>query len=54
VHTGFWWGDVWERDHLEDLSVERRIILKWIFQKWGGKVWTGLVGLRIGTGGGGL
>lgn len=20
--TGFWWGDLWEREHLEDLSVD--------------------------------
>jgi len=24
----FWWGDLRERDHLDDLGVERRIILK--------------------------
>jgi len=23
-----------KRDHLEDLSVDRRIILRWIFRKW--------------------
>jgi hypothetical protein len=34
VHTGFWWGDLRERDHLEDLGVDVRIILKWIFKKW--------------------
>jgi len=34
VHTGFWWGDLRERDHLEDLSVDGRVILKWIFKKW--------------------
>jgi len=31
VRTGFWWGDPRERDHLEDLVVEGRIILKRIF-----------------------
>jgi hypothetical protein len=29
-------GEVWERDHLEDLDVDRRIILKRIFKKWYG------------------
>jgi hypothetical protein len=30
VHTGFWWGDLRERDHLEDMGIGRSIILKWI------------------------
>jgi hypothetical protein len=29
-----------------------RIILKRIFKKWNGEGWTGLIWLRIGTGGG--
>jgi hypothetical protein len=41
-----------ERDHLKDVGVDGRIILKWIFKKWDGAAWTGLRWLRIGTGGG--
>jgi hypothetical protein len=28
VHTGFWWGNLWENDHLEDMGIKWRIILK--------------------------
>jgi len=33
VHTGFWWSNQRERDHLEDPIVDGWIILKWIFKK---------------------
>jgi hypothetical protein len=29
-------GDLIERDHLVDLGVDVRIILKWVFKKWVG------------------
>jgi hypothetical protein len=51
VHTGFWWGHLEEKGHLEDPGVDERIILKWIFEKWDG-AWTESIWLRIGTGGG--
>jgi hypothetical protein len=34
VHTSFWWGNVRERDHLEDPDVDGRLILRWIFRNW--------------------
>jgi hypothetical protein len=34
VHTVFWWGDLRERYHLEDIGVDGRIILIWILNKW--------------------
>jgi hypothetical protein len=36
MHTGFWWGNVRESVHLEDLGVDMKIILIWIFRKWDG------------------
>ena len=40
------------RNHLEDPGVDGRIILKCNFKKWVGEAWSGLIWLRIGTGGG--
>ena len=50
--TGFWWGNLRERDHWWDPGIDERIILKRIFRKWDVGVWTGSSWLRIGTGGG--
>jgi hypothetical protein len=32
--TGFWWGNLWERDHWGDPGVDGKIILRWILRKW--------------------
>jgi len=52
AYTGFWWGNMRERDHLGDPSVDGRIILRWIFRKLDVELWTGKSWLRIGTGAG--
>jgi len=41
ANTGFWLGNLRERDHLGDPGVNGRIILRWIFRKWvvGGMDW---------------
>ena len=51
--TGFYWGNLRERDHWEDPDVDGSIILKWIFGKWEG-LKTGWSWFRIGTDGGPL
>ena len=33
VYTGFLWGNLRKRDHLEDPGVDGRITLRWIFKK---------------------
>ena len=55
MHTGFWWGNLSERDKLGDAGIDGRIIFRWIFRKLdgvGGMNW--IIWLRIGTGGGHL
>jgi len=46
--TGFWWGNLRERDHWGDPDVDERIVLSGIIRKWEGVVGTGWSWLRIG------
>jgi hypothetical protein len=36
VHTGFWWENLREGDHLKDPGADGMIILKYVFEKWDG------------------
>jgi hypothetical protein len=37
MYTEFSWENVRESVHVEDPGVVGRIILRWIFRKWGGE-----------------
>ena len=46
MYIWFWWGNLKERNHLEDPGVDGRIVIRWIFRKWdggGGMDWIDLV-----------
>jgi hypothetical protein len=44
VHTGFWWGNLREGDHLKNPGIDGRTLLAWIFEMWdGGMDWIGLI-----------
>ena len=36
AYTGYWWGNLRDRDHLGDPGVDGRVTLRWIFRKWDG------------------
>jgi hypothetical protein len=51
MYRGFGRENLRGRNRLEDLIIDRKIILKWIF-KSRMREWTGFIWLWIGTGGG--
>ena len=34
MYAGFWWGNLREREHLENADLDGKITLRWIFRKW--------------------
>jgi hypothetical protein len=48
VQTRLWWEDLSERDQLENLDIDWRIIVKWVFKKWDSEAWNGLIWFRTG------
>jgi hypothetical protein len=53
AHMGERRGAYREGHCLDDPGIDGRIISEWIFKQWDGEgdAWTGLIWLRIGTGG---
>jgi len=47
----FRWGSLRERDQVEDLCIDGRVISIQILKKYDGRTWTGLIWLRKGTSG---
>jgi len=52
VHKVFWWGNLRERDKLEHLGTDMRIILELMLKKWDRRRSTGFVWLKTGITGG--
>jgi hypothetical protein len=49
MHKVLWPVKLKERDHLGDLGIEWRIILKWILNEQDGRTWTAFMWLRTGA-----
>ena len=48
MHASFWLTKLKQRDHLEDLGIDERI-LNWILENYAGRLWNVLIWLRIGA-----
>jgi hypothetical protein len=42
-HTQFQWANLQEGDHLEELGIDRRMILKWILRNSVERAWARLI-----------
>lgn len=47
MYTGFYCGSLGKRGNLEELSVDGKIILKWLLRKAIRRAWGGLIWLNI-------
>jgi hypothetical protein len=43
MRTKFWSENVKGSDHMGDLGLDGKIILKCILKKWDGRAWTGFI-----------
>jgi len=48
MNTGIWWENLKERDRIEDLAFDGRIILERLLKIWTGRTWAIFVWFRIG------
>jgi hypothetical protein len=52
MHTGVWWKNLREREHLENVGINGTIIISNTFKNLDAEAWSGLIRLRRGTHGG--
>jgi hypothetical protein len=50
-HTRFWWGNLKEGNHWENIGVDWRIMFKWTVKKQDMRACAGLISLRTGSSG---
>jgi len=36
LNTGFWWRNLRKINHMEDIRIDGRTILRWMLRKWDG------------------